>query len=84
MTRRITFYGKPGCHLCEETRADLRILETEWGLEVVEVDITKDPVLFRRFQYLVPVIDIEGGIALFAPIDPVELRQALIESKRRP
>lgn len=84
MTRRITLYSKPGCHLCEETRADLHTLKSESELEVVEIDITADPVLFRRFQYLVPVIDIEGGVALFAPIDLVELRQALIESKRQP
>jgi hypothetical protein len=78
MTNKITLYSKPGCHLCEEVRADLSILETELGLDVSEVDITGDPVLYRRFQYLVPVVDIAGGIALFAPIDIIELRQALL------
>ncbi|MCC7355881.1 MAG: glutaredoxin family protein [Anaerolineae bacterium] len=83
MARRITLYSKPDCHLCEEARADLRTLETELGLEVIEVDITGDPALYRRFQYLIPVIDIDGGVALFAPIDLVELRHALAEVKRK-
>lgn len=77
MSRRVIFYGKAGCHLCEDAIEELRRLAVELDLAVEEIDITSDPVLLARFQYLIPVVDIEDGVLLQAPFSARQLREAL-------
>ncbi|HEU0168141.1 MAG TPA: glutaredoxin family protein [Chloroflexota bacterium] len=61
---RLVLYSKPGCHLCESVRADLVRL----GADFEERDITRDDALFRRYQYLIPVLESADGRFLEAPI----------------
>jgi glutaredoxin len=56
----ITLYGKPGCHLCEGARSVVRGVAAPRGVEVVEVDITLDPVLERRYRERIPVLALDG------------------------
>lgn len=77
MMRRVTLYSRPGCHLCHDVREDLRLLEAELDLAVVEVDIATDDRLLQRYQYLIPVVDIEGGVLLTPPLGLAQLRAAL-------
>lgn len=78
--RQVTLYSKPACGLCDEVKVHLQRLQAEFALTLVEVDITQDPALFRRYQYLIPVMDIDGGVALFPPIDPDDLRSEIAEA----
>ena len=39
----ITLYGKPGCHLCDDARAELERLRAELGFELEQVDVTPIP-----------------------------------------
>jgi glutaredoxin len=57
---RITLYGKPGCHLCQDARAVVK--RVVMGREVVleEVDVTLDPVLFAAYGERIPVVEIDG------------------------
>jgi glutaredoxin len=77
MFRRVVLYGKAGCHLCDEARDHLRLLEATRSLEVEEVDITTEPDLYRRYRYLIPVIAVENGPTLAAPITLEQIRHAL-------
>jgi glutaredoxin len=52
----LTLYGKPGCHLCEGARSVVRGVADTRGVEVVEVDVTRDPVLERRYGERIPVL----------------------------
>jgi glutaredoxin len=52
----LTLYSKPGCHLCEELRAELDELQPELGFAVEEIDITRDPELFERYRCEIPVL----------------------------
>lgn len=81
MAARITLYGKPGCHLCEEARALLAAMAEPFELDVVEVDISQDRTLARRFGSLIPVADVAGGPALFWPFDAGALLEALAEAQ---
>jgi Glutaredoxin-like domain (DUF836) len=56
----ITLYGKPGCHLCDEARAAVRAACAGREVEVVEVDVTLDPVLHRRYGERIPVLALDG------------------------
>lgn len=75
--RRITLYGKPGCHLCEETRSLLDQLSRRYPLEVDEIDITTDPELFRRYDVRIPVLRLDTGSLLEAPIRERDLKRLL-------
>lgn len=77
MARLVTLYSRAGCHLCEDVREDLRLLEGEQDIAVQEIDITSDQALLSRFQYLIPVVDVEGGPLLTAPITIRQLREAI-------
>ena len=61
---RVLFYTKAGCPLCEEAEELLeRVAETH-SLEVEKLDIYRDPALFERYRYRVPVIRIGSSDVL--------------------
>jgi glutaredoxin len=57
---RVTLYGKPGCHLCDEARATVRRLTVTRRVRVEEVDITLDPGLHARYGERIPVVAVDG------------------------
>ena len=74
---RVTLYGKPGCHLCEEARAVVEEVCDELGVSWVEVDIRSDEQLVRRFAEQIPVTFVDGAQHDFWRVDPDRLRAAL-------
>jgi glutaredoxin len=52
----VTLYTRPGCHLCEEAKAQIAPLLKKAGARLREVNIDADPVLRARYDYDVPVI----------------------------
>jgi glutaredoxin len=73
----ITLYGKPGCHLCEVAHEVIRAARSDHGFELVEVDIESDPALFAKFQYDIPVVEIDGRRAFKYHVDPAALDRRL-------
>jgi len=74
---RVTLYGRPGCHLCEDARAVVSMVCTELGEEFIEVSVDGDPELQRRFGEEVPVTFVDGRQHDFWRVDPQRLRAAL-------
>ncbi len=62
----LTVYGRAGCHLCDEMRAELQAALTDRAAHgepvpgVREVDVTTDPDLEARYGGLVPVYVLAG------------------------
>jgi glutathione S-transferase len=56
----LTLYGKPGCHLCQEARATVLAAGAGRHVELIEVDVTLDPALHRRFGERIPVLELDG------------------------
>lgn len=52
----VTLYTRPGCHLCDEAKAQIAPLLRKAGATLREVNIDADPVLRARYDYDVPVI----------------------------
>ncbi len=77
MTPRVTLYGKPGCHLCDEARAVLDAARAEREFELIEVDITMDPRLYARYGERIPVLAIGDAEVFDYVIDPTALRDRL-------
>ncbi|MGY4767096.1 glutaredoxin family protein [Kribbella sp. CWNU-51] len=74
---RVTMYGKPGCHLCDDARAIVQAVCAELGVEWTEVDITQDDRLFTEYGEQIPVTFVDGKQHDFWRVDPVRLRKAL-------
>jgi hypothetical protein len=77
----ITVYSKPNCHLCDELYDDLKWLQGELDFTVKSQDISHDPVLKEKFQYLIPVLEI-GGTLYNPPHDLLRTRQRIIAAVR--
>ena len=74
---RLTLYGKPGCHLCDDARAVLAEVRAERGFELREVDVSLDPALHRRFGERIPVVELDGEELFEYHVDPRVLRERL-------
>ena len=74
---RLTLYGKPGCHLCEEAREVVLEVRERRPFELEEVDITRDPTLEARYRERIPVVAIDGQETLELVIEAIELERCL-------
>jgi glutaredoxin len=77
VSARITLYGRPGCHLCDDARAVIEKVCAETGEEYVEISVDDDPELQRRFTEEVPVTFVDGRQHDFWRVDEARLRSAL-------
>jgi glutaredoxin len=73
----VTLYGKPDCHLCEEARSVVATVRRERPFELVEVDITTDPLLHNKYGERIPVLEVDGEEAFEYLVEPEELRRML-------
>jgi len=74
---RVTLYGKPGCHLCDDARAIVEQVCADLGVGWTEIDITQDPALFEQYGEQIPVTLVDGRQHDFWRVDPVRLKRAL-------
>jgi glutaredoxin len=74
---RVTLYSKPGCHLCDDARAVIATVCEDLGVDWVEVDITTDEELYRRWWEQIPVTFVDGRQHDFWRVDEARLRAAL-------
>jgi glutaredoxin len=74
---RVTLYGKPGCHLCDEARAAVRRVRADQAFDLEEVDISLDPVLHRRYGERIPVLALDGEELFDYFVDEPVLRERL-------
>ncbi|MBA2629911.1 MAG: glutaredoxin family protein [Thermoleophilaceae bacterium] len=73
----IVLYGKPGCHLCDNARAELLAVRGERAFDLREVDVSLDPVLHRRFGERIPVVELDGEELFQHFVDTDALRRRL-------
>lgn len=73
----ITIYSKPGCHLCDEAKANILAAGCNNEFTIEELNIEEDATLKERFQYDIPVIFINGIKVFKHRVDPREFKQKL-------
>jgi hypothetical protein len=76
----LTLIGKPGCHLCDDARAVILAVASEYpagDLDFVEQSILDDPALFDRYAEEIPVLLIDDVVHDYWRVDPDRLRAAL-------
>ena len=77
----VTFYTRPGCHLCEDAAAELGKLAPQFGMRIKTVDITLDAQAHDRWWADIPVVAL-GAAVLRAPFDGRRLRRWLLDAMR--
>lgn len=78
---KVSLLSKPGCHLCEDARAELDQLRSKYPHELEVVDITADAALLQRYWDQIPVVRV-GAQELTAPLTRHALEQALRSAER--
>lgn len=73
----ITLYGKPGCCLCDDARRAVESVRAGRAVDLVEVDISVDPVLHARLGERIPVLEVDGVEAFELGVDAEALRALL-------
>ena len=76
-TARVTLYGKPGCHLCDDARAVVERVCAELGTGYAEVDVTTSTELMEAYGEQIPVTFVDGRQHDFWRVDEARLRRAL-------
>jgi glutaredoxin len=79
--RHVTLYTRQGCHLCDQAKAAIAPLLTEFGASLTLVDIDQDPVLKQRYDWDVPVIFIGSHKVAKHRVDVAAFRRSLAEAE---
>jgi uncharacterized membrane protein/glutaredoxin len=72
----VTLYTRKECHLCEETKALLAELQSQFPHKLAEVDISSDIALEEKYGLEIPVIEV-GPYVAKAPITKQNLQMVL-------
>ncbi len=80
--RELTLYTRPGCHLCEEAKAQIAPLLSEYGATLREVNVDADPTLRERYTNDVPVIFLGSRKVAKHRVNLAQLRRQLKASRR--
>lgn len=72
----VTLYTKKDCPLCEQTKADLELLQDKYLHRLVEIDINSDPALLKAYLVEIPVLEI-GPYILKYPFDKQKMAMTL-------
>ena len=74
---KLTLYGKPGCHLCDDARRAVERATAGRDVVLERVDVSLDPTLNARYGQRIPVLDIDGETVFELFIDAGVLEQRL-------
>jgi hypothetical protein len=78
----VTLYTRPGCHLCEEAKAQIAPLLRGAGARLREVNIDADPALRALYDYDVPVVLLGARKVAKHRVDVGQFRRQLDEARR--
>jgi len=73
----ITFYSKPGCHLCDEGFEKVEAIAGRFRLAVTKVDILSHPDLQLRHGERIPVVEFGGEVLCWGRISEKRLEREL-------
>lgn len=79
MTKKaiVTIYTRPGCHLCEDAKANILAAGCSGDFAIEEINIDEDATLKARYQHDIPVILINGVKVFKYFVDPKEFKRKL-------
>jgi glutaredoxin len=57
---QVVIYTRPGCHLCDEAKAEIARARSSHLFDLAEINIDTNAELTRRYGYDIPVVTING------------------------
>ncbi|MEK5037309.1 glutaredoxin family protein [Sporosarcina sp. FSL K6-3457] len=69
----VTFYTKPNCHLCDEAKLMMKLVQEDFPLTWDEVNIELDDVSHEKYMLMIPVIAKDDKILLYGSIGYVDV-----------
>jgi thioredoxin-like negative regulator of GroEL len=79
---RLVLYSRPGCHLCDEMKAEIARARLGSSCALAEVDVDSDPVLAGRFGLSIPVLELEGRPLFKGRCTAAELERKVERARR--
>lgn len=70
---QLTFYTRAGCPLCEEAKRMLQLAQDDYPFTWTEVDIEQDDATHEKYMLMIPVIEIDGQVALYGSIGYMDI-----------
>ncbi len=78
----VVLYTRPGCHLCEEAKAQIAPLLAQFGAALREVNVDDDPALRAQYSNDVPVLFLAGRKVAKHRVNFEQFRWQLQEAAR--
>jgi hypothetical protein len=76
-TPKVTLYSRPGCHLCEEARSEIRHARRTVSFSFNEINIESELMLLDLYRYDIPVVSIDDTAMFKHHLTAEELVRAL-------
>ena len=83
----VTFYTKPGCHLCDNAYLQLESLKQDTEFEIEVVDIRSTDELYAEFRATIPAIKVGDAVFIEGPFAQdvlEEIRREVIKDNANP
>jgi hypothetical protein len=80
---RVTLYGRPGCHLCDDALVVLERVRADRPFALRTVNIEDDDALLAAYLERIPVVSIDGDEVYDFHVDEADLRARLARVSRR-
>jgi len=77
MSIKLTLFTKENCGLCEEAKEAIRSVQSDYEIEVNEIDIYSDDALLEEYQLMIPVIQMNGETVAYGKIHKIDILNAI-------
>ncbi|WP_335871621.1 glutaredoxin family protein [Bacillus sp. 2205SS5-2] len=67
--KEIIFYTRESCHLCEEAKRTLLLVQEEIPFILIERDIASREEWTEKYGLMIPVVECQGEIVQFGFVD---------------
>ncbi|CAM3181737.1 glutaredoxin family protein [Filibacter tadaridae] len=64
----VNFYTRPGCHLCEEAKLMMKLVQEDYPLTWTDIDIETDDDSHEKYMLMIPVIEKDGIVLMYGSI----------------
>jgi hypothetical protein len=78
VSRTVTFYGRPGCHLCDDALEIIERVRRRVPFELEQRNIEVEDRWMRAYLERIPVVSIDGCERFEFFVDEHEFEQALL------
>jgi glutaredoxin len=78
----VEIYSKPDCHLCEEAKNILVMMQRRYGFQLREVNIAGDPTLLAEYGERIPLIYVNGHLVCKYFVDEKAVAKSIALASR--